>query len=102
MEKLKSRKFWVAIGAAAVSVANAIWDLGLDPEAGIGLAVVLGTYLLGQSWVDRTEVETVIKAEVELNKQRIQAQLVQLANQAQAEPASPNGEVVPLRPEITE
>ena len=101
MEKLKSRKFWIAIGAAVVSVANAIWDLGIDPEAGVGLAVVIGTYLLGQSWVDKTEIETVVAAEVEVNKQRIQAELVRIANEARNEGNSPNG-VVPIRPELTE
>lgn len=59
MEKLKSRKLWITIGTFAATLANDLFDLGISTEAGVGLALVVATYLFGQSWVDKTEVNAV-------------------------------------------
>ena len=51
-ERLKSRKFWVAIVSAVTGLGSDLLDLGIDPETRTYLATVIGTYLVGQSAVD--------------------------------------------------
>ena len=52
MEKLKSRKFWVAIVYVMAYLAAQFAGVDLDAEEVVGLVVPLIGYLLGQSWVD--------------------------------------------------
>jgi uncharacterized membrane protein len=52
MEKLKSRKFWVAIVGALVPVISEAFGLDLDPEAIMSIAGIVIGYVLGQGYVD--------------------------------------------------
>lgn len=51
-ERLKSRKFWVTIGASLIPIINEAFNLQLSQETGIALALVIASYLFGQSYVD--------------------------------------------------
>lgn len=52
MDKLKSRKLWVAVlGAAFASFAT---QLGLSETATLEIVALLSAYVLGQSYVDRS------------------------------------------------
>lgn len=51
-EKLQSRKFWVALGAALAVLLKEGFGIEVSAEAIIFLSVTMGSYLLGQSWVD--------------------------------------------------
>lgn len=52
LEKLKSRKFWMAVISAALIVANEGLDLNIPKDAVMTLAAVVISYILGQSYVD--------------------------------------------------
>lgn len=51
-ERLKSRKFWVAITSAVVLFLNSYFEFGLDTNEAITIVLVIVSYLLGQSYVD--------------------------------------------------
>jgi len=52
MEKLKSRKFWVAAVTAVVMLVNVFTDNVLDLQQTLAVVIPVAAYLLGQSWVD--------------------------------------------------
>ena len=51
-ERLKSRKFWVAVLTALGVFLNEALDLGVRQETLQELAIIVSAYLLGQSFVD--------------------------------------------------
>ena len=57
MEKLKSRKLWVAILALLVELANAFFDLRWSTEQVLGIAAPAVAYVLGQGYVDGKAAE---------------------------------------------
>ena len=52
MNKFKSRKFWMAVVTAIVTVANEGLGLDIPSEAVITTAGVVIAYILGESYVD--------------------------------------------------
>jgi uncharacterized membrane protein len=50
--KLKSRKFWLAILGALLVIANETFDLGLSAESQATIVVILVSFILGESAVD--------------------------------------------------
>jgi uncharacterized membrane protein len=50
--KLKSRKFCVAILGAVLVIANETFDLGLSAESQATIVVILVSFILGESAVD--------------------------------------------------
>lgn len=52
MDRLKSRKFWMTVVTALLTVANNGLGLGLPEEAIMTLAGTVAAYVLGQSLVD--------------------------------------------------
>lgn len=50
--KLKSRKFWVAIIGALLVIANETFDLGLSAESQATIVAILISFILGESHVD--------------------------------------------------
>lgn len=52
MEKLKSRKFWLAVTTALLVVANQGLDLNLPEDSILTIAGVVISYIFGQSLVD--------------------------------------------------
>lgn len=52
MNKFKSRKFWMAVVAAGVAVANEGLGLELPKEAIMTVASVAIAYILGEAYVD--------------------------------------------------
>lgn len=57
MEKLKSRKFWMAVVGAGLVVANEGLGLNLPEEAVMTVAGMLIAYILGQAYVDGKKAE---------------------------------------------
>jgi uncharacterized membrane protein (DUF441 family) len=57
MEKLKSRKLWMALLAAILPVINTEFGLGLDTNSILAVIGVIATYILGQSHVDAKKVQ---------------------------------------------
>lgn len=70
--KLSSRKFWVAIVTLISSLALIFFDLEVPTEPLLGAAAILVTYLFGQSWVDKTDIEA--RGEIVKNESLLQAQ----------------------------
>lgn len=61
-ERLKSRKLWVTVATIiAFAINAAVGDDVVSTEAAIAVAMIAGTYVLGQSWVDKTVVTEEIK-----------------------------------------
>ena len=57
-EKLKSRKFWMALLGAVLPVVAAYLSAEIDLEAATrASSAILCTYLLGQGWVDGKAAE---------------------------------------------
>ena len=52
MNKLKSRKFWMAVVTAVLIVLNDGLDLGIDTETVIAFAGIVATFIIGESAVD--------------------------------------------------
>lgn len=52
MEKLKSRKFWVAVLGALLIALNDQLEWGFTHESILGMVGIVMTYILGQSHVD--------------------------------------------------
>lgn len=52
MQKLKSRKFWMAVVAGLLVVANEGLGLALPEEAIMTVAAVAISYILGEAYVD--------------------------------------------------
>ena len=53
MDKLKSRKFWIAVLGALMGIAAPVVNGDIPPDTGLEMAMgVLVSYLLGQGYVD--------------------------------------------------
>ena len=52
MEKLKSRKFWMAVATALLIILNDGLGLDLPKEATLQLAAVVIAYIIGEAAVD--------------------------------------------------
>ena len=52
MDKLKSRKLWMAVAGALLVIANEGLGLGLPEDSILALAGILVAYILGQGVVD--------------------------------------------------
>ncbi len=57
LEKLKSRKFWMAVISALLIIANDGLGLKIPTDAVMALAGVVISYILGQSYVDANKKE---------------------------------------------
>lgn len=57
MEKIKSRKFWMAIVTGALIVANQGLDLNIPSDSVMSLAGVVATYLAAQGYTDGQQVK---------------------------------------------
>ncbi len=58
MDKLKSRKFWVAIIAGAIVVGASELGFDLEQESVVAFTAIVIAYLTGQSIVDRQKAKT--------------------------------------------
>ncbi|MFZ5641914.1 MAG: hypothetical protein ACOY4Q_14660 [Bacillota bacterium] len=56
MEKLKSRKFWMAIVAALLVIFNQGLGFNLPEESIMAVAGIVISYIFGQSYVDAKRV----------------------------------------------
>lgn len=52
MNKMKSRKFWMAVISAILVVLNEGLDLGVDKDTVLAFAGIVATYIIGESAVD--------------------------------------------------
>lgn len=52
MQKLKSRKFWMAVVSGLLVIANQGLDLNLPEEAINAVAAVVIAYIVGEAYVD--------------------------------------------------
>ncbi len=50
----KQKKWWAGVVGVLVPVLNHLLDLGLDPEAVIGVVIVVVGYIIGEAWTDAT------------------------------------------------
>ena len=58
MDKLKSRKFWVAVIAGAIVVGANELGFDLEQESVIAFTAIVIAYLTGQSFIDRQKAKT--------------------------------------------
>lgn len=57
-ERLKSRKFWIALLGALLGVASPMLDGSIPPEKGLEMATaILISYVIGQGWVDAAKAK---------------------------------------------
>jgi hypothetical protein len=56
-EKLKSRKFIMAIGAAIVVLLNDGLDLGIEKETVYTFTTIVAGWILGESYVDSKRIQ---------------------------------------------
>ena len=57
MSKLKSRKFWVAIGTALFVGLTEIAGLDIEPETYWAIFGLAATYIAGESWIDSRKIK---------------------------------------------
>ncbi len=58
MDKLKSRKFWIAIIAGGIVVGASELGFDLEQETVVAFTAIVIAYLTGQSIVDRQKAKT--------------------------------------------
>ena len=57
-ERLKSRKFWIALLGALLGIAAPMLDGSIPPEKGLEMATaILISYVIGQGWVDAAKAK---------------------------------------------
>lgn len=56
MKKFKSRKFWMAVAAALLVIANEGLDLNLPEDAIMSVVAVVLGYIFGEAYVDGKKV----------------------------------------------
>ena len=90
MSKLKSRKFWMAVGAAVSLLIAEAFGVDVDPEAIGAIALIVGTYVIGQGMVDKSVVAKQVevagdvgRAQLELYARNLEDQLKEVARQAE-------------------
>ena len=52
MDKLKSRKLWVAVVSGLLVIANQGFGMNIPQDAVISLSGIVMSYILGQAYVD--------------------------------------------------
>lgn len=57
MAKFKSRKFWMAVVAALLVVANEGLGLGIDTETVMSFTALVLGYIFGEAYVDGKKAE---------------------------------------------
>ncbi|MCS1351137.1 hypothetical protein [Mechercharimyces sp. CAU 1602] len=57
MDKLKSRKLWMAILAALYPIVSEVVGIQLDEETYLGFTGAVVAYILGQSFVDGKQAD---------------------------------------------
>lgn len=67
-----SRKFWLAVATFISALAALFFDLNLPVEPMVAAGAIISTYMIGQSWVDKSTVEG--QAGIIGNETLIQAQ----------------------------
>lgn len=92
LSKLKSRKLWVAVGTVVSILAADLFGIEIAPEAIAGLAVIVATYLGGQSFIDKSVVTAqvanagdIARAQVENYARNLEAELEKLVGAADSE-----------------
>ncbi len=85
MNKLKSRKLWIALGSVISILIAEYFGVDVEPQAIAGLAVVASTYIVGQSLVDKGVGAEQVKvagdvgrAQLELYARNLEAQLTEM------------------------
>ncbi len=58
MDKLKSRKLWVSVIAAALVVISETLDLPIEEESLLAFAAIVVAYVTGQAVIDRQKAKT--------------------------------------------
>jgi len=104
-EKLVSRKFWVAVAPMVTYLVSQFFGYQVDQSAIIGIGAVIGTYVIGQGFVDATTNKASIMAAADVNKLQLMSLVASLEGKlASIGETSPRlaDSVVPIRPEITE
>jgi hypothetical protein len=85
MEKLKSRKLWMAIVSALLMVANQGLDLKIPTESVLSIAGVVMAYIFGQSYVDGKQSAQQIAHQIITNAQPEPLEDTESANETPAE-----------------
>jgi len=57
MNRLKSRKLWMAVISAALVIANRGLDLNIDENTVMAFAAIVMSYIFGQAYVDAKKSE---------------------------------------------
>lgn len=91
MNRLKSRKLWVAVGTVVSILLAEFAGIDISPEAIAGAIVMASTYVFSQGLVDKSVVTAQVqsgldvgKLQLELYAKNLEAQLEVVASQLQA------------------
>jgi len=96
-EKLASRKFWLTLAPVVALVIAQYTGYTVDPAAIVGLAGIIGSYVLGQGYVDAKTADASIKAAADVGKLQLMAAVQELQKQL-AEVGVNSGEPTQLFP----
>ena len=107
MNKLKSRKLWMAIGSVVSILIADFVGVDVDPAAVAGLAAIVGTYLIGQGIVDKAVVTEQVKvagdvgrAQLELYARNLENQLKEIERMAEMQEAAAGLASISAAPEL--
>jgi len=90
MSKFGSRKFLLAVATVVATFVSALAGVDLDPEVLVGAAIVVASYIGGESYLDRAGItvdNAMTNQFVAMQAQALQAQMGQEASPGEGEPA---------------
>jgi uncharacterized membrane protein (DUF441 family) len=93
MERLSSRKLWIAVGGAAIVALAEQFGVELDPEQVITFGSIIVAYITGQAIVDKNKVQAEVDASVaglKLEANAIISALNARLQEFQVQPATPS------------
>jgi hypothetical protein len=85
-ESLKSRKLWVSAAGILTVLLQELFGIDISPESIVSLAVIVGTYVIGQAQVDKAKVVEDARNYARNLEEQIQG-LVAYLQSIQADPA---------------
>jgi uncharacterized membrane protein len=90
MGKLKSRKLWMAVAGAASIFAADYWGVNVAPEALMGIAAIVASYIGIQGIVDKSVVTKQVEVAADIGRAQLENYARNLETQLEAVTAQLN------------
>ena len=83
MNKLRSRKLWIAVGSVISILLAEFFGVNVSPETIAGIIVMASSYVFAQGIVDKSVVTAQVKATADIGRIQVEMYAKQLEEQLQ-------------------